>query len=58
MQDGVKTLIQGEVARIERHGDGYRLYSLLGEQGFVQGRIVQVDFLETHEVLLEDDAPE
>jgi predicted RNA-binding protein len=55
LREGKKELIQGEVARMEERGDGYVLYGILGERGSVRGRIVNVDFMDAHEVVLEEE---
>ena len=55
LRQGRKELVQSEVVRMEERGDGYILYGIMGEQGSVQGRIVHVDFLDTHEVVIEEE---
>ena len=56
LRQGRKELVQGEVARMEQQGDGYALYGILGEHHFVRGRIVNVDFMDRHEVVIQDEA--
>jgi predicted RNA-binding protein len=58
LRQGEKELVQSEVAGMERHGDGYALYGILGGRHFVKGEIVGVDFIETNEVLMEQDQGE
>ncbi len=55
LRQGRKELVQSEVARMEKQGDGYVLYGILGEQGSVRGRVANVDFLDTHEVVIEEE---
>ena len=55
LRQGKKELVQGEVAHMEQVDDGYALYGILGERHFVRGRIVEVDFMDRHEVVLQDE---
>ncbi len=55
LTQGRKELVQSDVARMEERGDGYVLHGILGEQGSVRGRIVDVDFMDTHEVVIEEE---
>ena len=56
LRQGQKELVQSEVARMEQQGEGYALYGILGERNFVKGGIVSVDFLDTHAVVLQEEA--
>jgi predicted RNA-binding protein len=42
-----------DVAQMESNQEGYRLIGLLGDQKFVKGRIMSVDFVDDHTVVLE-----
>ena len=42
-----------DVAQMESNQEGYLLIRLLGDQKFVKGRIISVDFIDDHTVVLE-----
>ena len=42
-----------DVAQMESSQEGYLLIGLLGDQKFVKGRIMSVDFVDDHTVVLE-----
>ena len=45
--------IMQDVAQMESNPEGYLLIGLLGDQKFVKGRIISVDFIDDHTVVLE-----
>ena len=45
--------IMQDVAQMESNQEGYLLIGLLGDQKFVKGRIISVDFIDDHTVVLE-----
>ena len=42
-----------DVAQMESNQEGYLLIGLLGDQKFLKGRIISVDFVDDHTVVLE-----
>ena len=44
-----------DVAQMEYEQEGYLLIGLLGDQKFVKGTIISVDFVDDHTVVLEKD---
>lgn len=42
-----------DAAQMESNQEGYLLTGLLGDQKFVKGRIISVDFVDDHTVVLE-----
>jgi len=42
-----------DVAQMQSNQEGYLLIGLLGDQKFVKGRIISVDFVDDHTVVLE-----
>jgi predicted RNA-binding protein len=44
-----------DVAQMESNQDGYLLTGLLGDHKFVKGRVISVDFVDDHTVVLEKD---
>jgi predicted RNA-binding protein len=44
-----------DVAQMESNREGYLLTGLLGDQKFVKGRIISVDFVDDHTVVLKKD---
>ena len=47
--------VMQDVARMEYDQEGYLLTGLLGDQKSVKGRIISVDFVDDHSVVLEKD---
>ena len=47
--------VMQDVVRMVRDEEGYLLVGLLGDQKFVKGRILSVDFIDDHTVVLEKD---
>ena len=45
--------VMQDVAQMESSQEGYLLIGLLGDQKFVKGRIMSVDFVDDHTVVLE-----
>jgi predicted RNA-binding protein len=45
--------VMKDVAQMEAKGDGFLLIGLLGEQKYVEGRIVSLDFVDKHSVVLQ-----
>jgi predicted RNA-binding protein len=45
--------VMQDVAQMESNQEGYFLIGLLGDQKFVKGRIISVDFVDDHTVVLE-----
>jgi len=48
--DTGKEEIMRDVAEMEAEGEGFNLFSLMGEKVFVKGRIKRVDFIDEHTV--------
>jgi predicted RNA-binding protein len=42
--------VMRDVAEMEAEGEGFNLFSLIGEKRFVEGRIKRVDFVDEHTV--------
>ena len=42
-----------DVAQMESNQEGYLLIGLLGDQKFLKGRIISLDFVDDHTVVLE-----
>jgi len=56
MKDGDQhAKVMQDVARMESINEGYLLIGLLGDQRFVKGRILKIDFVDDHAVILEKD---
>ena len=47
--------VMQDVAQMEFSQEGYLLIGLLGDQNMVKGRIISVDFVDDHTVVLEKD---
>ena len=47
--------VMQDVAQMESNQDGYLLIGLLGDQKIVKSRIISVDFIDDHTVVLEKD---
>lgn len=45
--------VMQDVAQMECNQEGYLQTGLLGDQKFVEGRIISVDFVDDHTVVLE-----
>ena len=45
--------VMQDVAQMESNQEGYLLIGLLGDQKFLKGRIISVDFVDDHTVVLE-----
>ena len=45
--------VMQDVAQMQSNQEGYLLIGLLGDQEFVKGRIISVDFVDDHTVVLE-----
>jgi len=45
--------VMQDVAQMQSNQEGYLLIGLLGDQEFVKGRIISVDFIDDHTVVLE-----
>lgn len=50
-QDEQKEVMK-DVVRMEAKGDGFLLIGLLGDQEYVEGRILSLDFVDQHSVVL------
>ena len=51
--DGKLTRVLEQVARLEARDDGYVVSDLFGEETFVQGRLVRLDFVDDNAIVLE-----
>ena len=45
--------VMRDVAEMEAEGEGFNLFNLIGEKRFVKGRIIRVDFIDEHTVVME-----
>jgi len=50
--DGQREEVMRDVAKMEAKGNGFVLIGLLGEQKFIQGKVIRLDFVDTHSVVL------
>lgn len=50
--DGKLTRVLEQVARMEAKDDGYVVADLFGEETFVQGRLVRLDFVDDNAIVL------
>ena len=50
--DGQQKEVMRDVAQMEAHNTGFLLTGLLGEQKFVQGEVMTIDFMDEHSVVL------
>ena len=50
-----RTKVMQDVAQMKSDRERYLLIGLLGDQKFVEGRIISVDFVDDHTVVLEKD---
>ena len=50
--------VMQDVAQMESNQEGYLLIGLLGDQKFLKGRIISVDFVDDHIVVLEKEGKE
>ena len=50
--DGQREEVMRDVAKMEAKGSGFVLIGLLGEQKFIQGKVIRLDFVDTHSVVL------
>jgi predicted RNA-binding protein len=48
-----KEEVMRDVAEMEAEGEGFNLFNLIGEKRFVKGRIIRVDFIDEHTVVME-----
>jgi predicted RNA-binding protein len=48
-----KEEVMRDVAEMEAEGEGFNLFNLIGEKRFVKGRIIRVDFVDEHTVVME-----
>lgn len=53
--EGQRQKIMQDVAQIKSYKQGYLLIGLLGDQKLVKGRIISIDFVDDHTVVLEKD---
>jgi len=54
--DGQREEVMRDVAKMEAKGNGFVLIGLLGEQKFIQGKVIRLDFVDTHSVILKKGA--
>ena len=45
--------VMRDVAEMEAEGEGFNLFNLIGEKRFVKGRIIRVDFIDEHTVVMD-----
>jgi predicted RNA-binding protein len=50
--NGQQQEVMHEVAQMEAHNNGFLLTGLMGEQKFVQGDVITIDFVNKHSVVL------
>jgi len=50
--DGRMTKVMQDVARMEAREDGYLFVTLFGEEQFVRGRLVRMDFVDDNAIIL------
>ena len=53
-----RSKVMQDVAKMESHPEGYLLIGLMGDQKFLKGRIISVDFVDDHTVVLEKEGKE
>lgn len=51
--NGQLTQVMQEVARLEAREDGYVFVNLFGEEKFVRGRLMRMDFVDDNAIVLE-----
>jgi predicted RNA-binding protein len=52
--NGKMTKVLQDVARMEASEDGYVFVDLFGEETFVRGRLMRMDFVDDNAIVLED----
>ena len=50
--DGKLTQVMEQVARLEARDDGYVVADLFGDETFVQGRLVRLDFVGDNAIVI------
>lgn len=46
--------VMRDVVQVEAERDGFLLFSLLGEQKYLKGKLKSIDFLREHSVVIEE----
>lgn len=52
--NGQMTMVLPDVARMEASEDGYLFVNLFGEEKFVRGRLMRIDFVDDNAIVLKD----
>jgi predicted RNA-binding protein len=52
--NGQMTMVLPDVARMETSEDGYLFVNLFGEEKFVRGRLMRIDFVDDNAIVLKD----